>query len=537
MYEQARAEPRPRRVFDLATIVLFCAAIGAPLVGGWLTRSHSEQGAAGEFRTPARRPPLRFDRNVLIRFPERYESYHADSFGLRDWYIRAHNVLKWFVFGVSPTDTVLLGQDDWVFAATDHSPEAFRGAIPYTDQDLAGWQRMLESRRDWCEEHGAEFLCVLIPSKEQLYPEFMPAGMERGRTRLDQLVDHLGQHSDIELIDLTESIRREKERDGSRDDTVFRRLGTHWTDRGAWAAYHALATRMAERHPGIEPWERDQFVLVEKPLDTWDLWGERLYMEDLLPTREFGLVPHGRALEAKIISNRKSPYQTVIYRVDDESLPTAVLFHDSNGQQIRRFLAECFSESQFCWTYHYFDTERIAKVAPDLVVMLVSERALVFLPPQPVGEEELQVVREKFQASEQVLLSLDTARNKPPLLVQDVARIRVGGSEAGDSIAIESRGARSKVLLPEFEFPEGENIVLRLELESPADTELILAYLTRADPAYDQHRTIMKPLRSGRNVVFIELLSSRLAGRLLLRPGTVAGDYVLRSLEVRAVPY
>lgn len=526
-----RNDPQPRPILDLVTSVLFIAAICAPLVASSLG-TRTEQTPIEEFRKPAKRPPLRFERQALTRFPERFEEYYADDFGLRNHLIFAHNALKWFVFGVSPTDSIVLGKKGWIFYRDDHSVENFRGAIPFTEQDLVAWTRMLESRRDWCAERGIVFILAVAPNKERVYPELMPNGIEAGEMRVDQLVEHVRQHSDVEVIDLSVPVKEERLKDGPGDDTVFRRLGTHWTDRGAFAACRELARHLREHFPAIELPSSERYELRERPIDLSDSWVGRLYFEGLLVDTEFRLVPVGWTPTARVVEERGA-WRDVHWRSDNDSSPRGVVLHDSTGPQISPFLAECFSDVWFNATYA-LDTELIEKTKPDVVILLATERALVFLAPDVWPSEGDAEARKRFEASDRTLLRLDVSRNKPPLIAYRACRVRL---DEGESVVVESSGPGGSVLLPTFEFPEAENVVLRLELDSPVESELLIGYQTRLDPEFDQRRSISRHVLRGANVLHVELLPSHLQGPLLLRPGTDPGDYEVRDLEIRAVPY
>ena len=73
---------------------------------------------------------------------------------------------------------------------------------------LEEWRILFEERRVWLKERGIRYLVVFAPDKTSIYPEQLPDAY-RPRSpisRLDQLVDHLEEHSDLAFVDLREAL-------------------------------------------------------------------------------------------------------------------------------------------------------------------------------------------------------------------------------------------------------------------------------------------------------------------------------------------
>ena len=67
------------------------------------------------------------------------------------------------------------------------------------------------------------------------------------------------------------------------------------------------------------------------------------------------------------------------FEVHDPSLPTAVVFHDSFGWELRPFLAEHFRRIDCYWTSDFFAAP-LAQQKPDYVIQVVVERYLIGAP-------------------------------------------------------------------------------------------------------------------------------------------------------------
>ena len=224
----------------LASDVLFAAAfaalLGAPLARR-LATGEDDPSAAAERRQPAPYPELRLEEDALAQFPAAYERWLADSFNYRGTLIRWHNALKLLGLGVAPTPKVLVGRDGWLFLRGERALDCWRGIDPFTEEELETWRRVLEARRDWCAAREIEYRFFVPPNKHTVYPEQLPAWVTRvnSRTRLDQLVRHMRERSDLRVLDAREALAAARGR-----GLLYYPHGTHWNDRGAYVGYRLL---------------------------------------------------------------------------------------------------------------------------------------------------------------------------------------------------------------------------------------------------------------------------------------------------------
>jgi len=151
--------------------------------------------------------------------------------------------------GVSPTPSVILGRSGWLFFAGDEALASYRAVQPFTEAELAAWQRRIETRRDWLAERGIRYLVVIAPNKETIYPEFMPESLNRVRavTRLDQLVAHLRAHSNVAVVDPRDALRTAKAAAFCISDRY------HWNDVGAWLLYREIVTGLRRWYQSSSP--------------------------------------------------------------------------------------------------------------------------------------------------------------------------------------------------------------------------------------------------------------------------------------------
>jgi hypothetical protein len=361
-----------RSAVDLCLIALFAAALAAPSVDMWIRPDEARGPEKAEQRAAAPRPSFGFESVMTRSFPERFGKYFDDAFGLRDVLLRWHSIEKLFVFGVSSTPSVMLGRDDWMFYTKDHSIEIFRGARPFSAEELERWRRALESRRDYLAQRGIQFMYVIGPNKETIYPDYVPARYNRvGPTRLDQLTAYLEQHSDFRIVDLRPALTAARVDDRPLDHLYYE-LGTHWNGRGGFIAAREVQKALHTRFPSVK---------VSDPADvmyrTWDDRGDTeagwMYVPDLFPQQWIWYA--SVAPRAQLVADGWSDAQPHRVKVDDPSLPRALVLHDSFGPGVAPLLSEWFSRSTWISTAA-FNLQLIDAEQPDILIQVYVERVL-----------------------------------------------------------------------------------------------------------------------------------------------------------------
>jgi hypothetical protein len=366
-----------RRIADLALIVLFLALLALPTARSLVIRPASV--ATTEKRTLAKMPEFHLQRRYLDHFAVQFEAFYNDHFGFRDFLIRClHNVQLCWV-GISSSPKVIVGKNGWLFY-TDVPFDCDRATRPYTPEQLAAWQNLLEARRDWLRERGIRFLFVVAPDKQTIYPEYLPRTLSVGQvheTRLNQLMAHLRRHSDLPVVDLRGPLREAKAR-----ERLYNRSDSHWNGRGAFVAYQTIVEALAPWFDRVRPLPRAAFREETVAGPSGDC-ATLLSMQDRIREEELQLRPlaasHTRLI-APSPARPVSPIEPlVILEQDEPKLPRAVVFRDSFGAALVPFLSEHFRRTVFVWQdYPTFDSDTLEKERPDVVIQEIVERKLAY---------------------------------------------------------------------------------------------------------------------------------------------------------------
>jgi hypothetical protein len=380
--------PRAQRAFAL----VFCVLLALPLatrIAGW-----DNQVQRLEQHEPARLPPLPRNGAALHAWPQAFDRWLLDGAGLRNAMVFADSAIRVYVLRQSTNDAVVLGREGWLFHAGDRTFEQLRGEDRFTPAQLDRWIDRMEQRRAWLAERGIALLLVVVPNKERVYAELLPAthaqvGPVSRMTQLTERVRERG--SPLQVLDLTDILVAAK-----REMQVFAKNDTHWSGAGGFRAYQAIMRRLQPMLPTLQPLE----VGAMKPV----AFTYPAYQLDLL--RMLGLGWHGPSETLDYPLFREEPPWSMQRKdVVVDGVPQVRLSSSRSGAPSSLWLRDSFSDTIAVYLNATFgsavlmphrgmrfDAHLIEAERPDVVVYEVVERFLVDeLPPDSLPPAEPQV--------------------------------------------------------------------------------------------------------------------------------------------------
>jgi hypothetical protein len=356
-------------------VVTFLATLFLPLTGMLLNLDRD--APSGENRTLAAWPQLRSDAASLRALPEQLTRYFEDHFAFRVRLVRWQAIVRLHALGVSPSASVIMGRDGWLFYADDGAMEDYAEAPPFTGAELELWRHALQDTSDWLRARGIAYLFVIPPDKHVIYPEYMPDTIRRAAvSRIDQLVSHLRQHSTVRVVDLRPALLAAKPR-----ERLYHRTDTHWNDRGAFVGYQSIVDALTQEIPGLRSASRSAFeprVVRSAGLDLAGMLG----LSEVLREEDLVLVPR-RPATARILEpqhpNRRLTHARIVTEAPNRG-PRAVVFMDSFGPGLVPFLSEDFSRVVYLWQDN-MDPQVVQQEGPQVVIQELVGRALSTLVP------------------------------------------------------------------------------------------------------------------------------------------------------------
>lgn len=146
------------------------------------------------------------------------------------------------LLGESGSDQVIAGRKSFLFYGDTLADYQQSAPLPQAELDALadGLARLHQA----FQAENREFLLLIAPNKNSIYPEYMPARLlpgpgESDLSRLQNALDARG----VPYLDAREILLAAKKK-----GLVYFKRDTHWNARGAWAVYQALT----EYLPGVE---------------------------------------------------------------------------------------------------------------------------------------------------------------------------------------------------------------------------------------------------------------------------------------------
>lgn len=303
-------------------------------------------------------------------FSRAFEKWFEDHFGFRSAMIRFYRQTR-FELGLFGSSTqVVEGKDDWLFLSGGGEGDpllAYSGAIRFEESELDQLQLYFEKWKSWLDYRGIAFLVLVAPNKVSIYPEHAPDSLPSSPygTRTDQFLERMGK-TDVSVLFPLEALVESK----GNDSGLYYKLDTHWNAKGAFTAYRELTQGL----PGSNRFLGSDFRLTENRRSGGDL-SDMLGVESEWKDVEYRVeLARGKWAEEK---GDWSAESMLTYRFEngDDSLPRALIVHDSFMESMAGLLARHFRESKFV-SDSYLDSEKILEEKPDIVILEFAERFL-----------------------------------------------------------------------------------------------------------------------------------------------------------------
>jgi len=357
-------------------VIIFMAVIYFPLVNRVIPLSG--QSHLQEKRKMAAKPEFGWDR--MFQYLKEFTSYYNDYFIFRSDLIFLNNLLKVKFFRVSPTPTVLIGKNGWLFfdnpVTQPGTVDYYRALTPFSVKELEQWKNLLEQRHQWLAARGIHYLFVIVPNKNTIYPEFMPDHIHRvnKKSRMDQLVEYLENHSTVPFLDLRKALK-----DAKTNYPVYSKTDSHWNEYGAYIAHREIIAYISRYFKEAEPLPFSRFNIETINHMGGDLATMLSLHEEILRENIIRMKPSPpftfRESRKENISRYVRQLQT---QCPTAPLPNILMVHDSCYHRLRPFLSEKFSSILYIWDWDFnFYAGIIEREKPNLVIDEMAERFLM----------------------------------------------------------------------------------------------------------------------------------------------------------------
>lgn len=291
----------------------------------------------------------------------------GDHFFLRQELITLDNQLSALCLHTSGAADVILGRDGWLYY--DSTMDNYTGQNLMTDRELYSAATNLELMANYCREQGKQFLFVIAPNKNALYPENMPdTGIAAPRKDAENLHRELTARQ-VAYVDLFALF-------DAREEKLYFAHDSHWNSKGAALAADAINGAFGSPSQYFS----DPFAAAVP--HQGDLY-EMLYPAGQDPEQN---PVYGGKLNFTYAGAGNKP-DSITLKTEGGGEGSLLAYRDSFGNLLYPYLADSFSSAYFSRSTRHDLTQ-----PGDFVLIELVERNLRYLitnlPVMPAPERE-----------------------------------------------------------------------------------------------------------------------------------------------------
>jgi hypothetical protein len=354
---------------------------------------------------------------------------------------------------------VAVGKDGYLFVRHELAFEQVSGEKALYEAQAQRWADAIKNRIAWCAARGIVYLFVVVPEKNVVYEDRLPAGAIISAERpAMQILAKLGTAELPHFLYPLEDLRAAETQRAS-----YFKTDSHWSRWGGYIGYRAIMNALAPLL-NVEP-------IQEEALDfhNYTFIGDLGAYLDPEPFEQAIEVTHAQSLRSQFFFSNSDQIngmrgQVHIYLHEDDSLPRIVMFRDSGANSLFQFLNTHFSR-MVALAIPEFDVDVIESEKPQVVITEIAERFLFYEVPAEVEPREEIGLSRVFESWCKRSLPLPVDRSIFKLSfrfeMENLAPILCEGWFGLGTRQIWSCGPRSVIRLPDLPH---ENLHLRLDL-------------------------------------------------------------------------
>jgi len=359
-------------------VASFLALVSLPLAANLAGIDGADPAA--ENRQLAPFPELHARWGSIVEYPGDLAAWFGDHFGFRARLVQWYGESRLFLLHVSPSPTVGVGKNGWLFYLDDFGLEDYAKTGPMATEDVQNWREAVLKARDWVHARRGAYVFTVAPDKHVVYPEAFPDGLNRASaaSRTDQVMSALADSG--VAMDVRPTLIEAKSR-----ERVYQLTDTHWNDRGAFLAYQQIIDKVRAQNPAVPAaWRRSDFIERTQRVPAMDLAG-MIGLTRVLTEDDLQLVPKRPRLARVVQPAGAAPTSEegeLITEIPGSSLPRAVIFRDSFASRLVPFLSEHFSRAVYLWQNDFLPAN-VEKEHADVVIEEIVGRHLYSFVPSP----------------------------------------------------------------------------------------------------------------------------------------------------------
>lgn len=287
-------------------------------------------------------------------------TYFEEHFAFRPYFVTADSEIMGRVFGVSNMDTVIDGENGWLYYTATR--DDYLGADTLSERGTYNVLHNLSLLKRYVEGNGAKFLFTVAPNKNSLYGEYMPyyAGKKVSDVKNIELLEPGFEKEKILYADLFSVFE-------AQDETLYLKRDSHWNQKGAVLAYNTMLDALGKEH---ETYETVPSVRTKTEYGDLNLM---VYPKSAVPEWNY---QYEKEPSYQYVSDFKSVEDDWICTSNEKGQGSLLMFRDSFGNTLLPLMADVFKDGYFSKSVPYPIEEYMTEYHPDTVIAEKVERNL-----------------------------------------------------------------------------------------------------------------------------------------------------------------
>lgn len=273
------------------------------------------------------------DGNIDMQFTAKLQDYVSDQFAFRDKLVAADSFIKNKIFATANDSQVIRGKSDWLFYSVTLGDYA---GVMLDDAAITECADKLDRICYSLEQSGKKPLVMIVPNKNSVYSEFMPAAYgdkssDSNMMLLNNRLEELG----VPYIDAYSVIM-----DGKSYDELYLHEDSHWNNTGARLVLNEIYRRWGLTDSfslddfSIEKVHEPDLYKILNPSDN-HMENQRIYDENVKEAYKYK--KHIKSLDdMKIVTQNKNGNGLSVF-----------VYRDSFGRALIPYISSTFDESTY----------------------------------------------------------------------------------------------------------------------------------------------------------------------------------------------
>ena len=390
------------------------------------------------------------------------------------------------------------------------------------------WKMSLEAKYIWLKNQGIQYLFVIAPDKHSIYSEYMPSRINQigKQTRLDQFLEYM-QDSEVPILDLRKPLLQAKNY-----GQLYYKNDTHWNFFGAAIAQHEIMQYIHKYYPNLYPTDYRVEDFSWSEITGGDMTA-MLNLSDKIKEVAPQLRKPLSLCNQQIIEKNDVPDKSTFSTECHQDAPKALIFRDSFFVFLHPYISQYFAKSLYVWIYP--DSKQLEQYVelhhPDIVIEERVERSIKAIPTLPTPQNKAYYIFLEDLFKKGLVVYKLAGHHQNDLTVANQLTL----VSLEQSYKLIAQGNDPSFLLPELKKEERVYYIVKIKLKAPQATNWQIFYSTSQLPQYNEKNSVSGQLQSGENTIYAVLDDANLQGQIRVDPGNVMGEYILDSLEIRAL--